>query len=113
MMAEYGAATMGTARDLRARVMLALISTTTAKPKGGRAAVLVEEARTVRKFITGKGEGDATSANDAPAPLMQSIEVARMANTAARLMETFQRGAMTLDRLKNGAGKRWWCSTSR
>ena len=25
-----------------------------------------------------------------------------MANTAARLMETFQRGAMTLDRLKNG-----------
>ena len=33
---------------------------------------------------------------------VQSIEAARMANTAARLMETFQRGALTLERLKNG-----------
>jgi hypothetical protein len=32
----------------------------------------------------------------------RSIEAARMAATAARLMETCQRGALALDRLKNG-----------
>ncbi len=32
----------------------------------------------------------------------RSIEASRMANTGARLMETFQRGALTLDRLRNG-----------
>lgn len=32
----------------------------------------------------------------------RSIEASRMANTAARLMETCQRGALTLDRLRNG-----------
>jgi hypothetical protein len=55
MMGEHGA-TMGTARDLRARVILALISTTAAKPSAGRAAALVEEARTIMAFITGEPE---------------------------------------------------------
>ncbi len=32
----------------------------------------------------------------------RSIEAARMANTAARLMETYQRALLTLDRLRNG-----------
>ena len=64
MMVEPGA-TIGTARDLRARVMLALISTTTAKPNAGRAAALVDEARTIMAFITGEPEADAASADDA------------------------------------------------
>ena len=68
MMGEHGA-TMGTARDLRARVVLALISTTTAKPTAGRAAALVEEARTIMAFIT----GDA-SASDPGAPPAATIE---------------------------------------
>ncbi len=58
MMGKHGA-TMGTERDLRARVVLALISTTTAKPNAGRAAALVEEARTIMAFITGEA-GPAT-----------------------------------------------------
>jgi hypothetical protein len=33
---------------------------------------------------------------------VQSIEAARMAGAAARMMETFQRGALTLERLRNG-----------
>jgi hypothetical protein len=33
---------------------------------------------------------------------VQSIEAARMAGSAARMMETFQRGALTLERLRNG-----------
>jgi hypothetical protein len=33
---------------------------------------------------------------------MQSIEAARMAGAAARMMEAFQRGLLTLDRLRNG-----------
>jgi hypothetical protein len=33
---------------------------------------------------------------------MQSIEAARMAGAAARMMDTFQRGLLTLDRLRNG-----------
>jgi hypothetical protein len=33
---------------------------------------------------------------------LQSIEAARMAGSAARLMDTFQRGMLTLDRLQNG-----------
>ena len=66
-MGEHGA-TMGTARDLRARVILALISTSTGKPNAGRAAALVEEARTVMAFITGEPEAHATSAGDAPPP---------------------------------------------
>ena len=32
----------------------------------------------------------------------RSIEAARMANTAARLMEVYQRGLLTLDRIRNG-----------
>ena len=61
MMGEHGA-TMGTARDLRARVILALISCSTTKATSGRAAALVEEARTVMAFIT----GEADAAGDAP-----------------------------------------------
>lgn len=63
MMGEHGA-TMGTARDVRARVMLALISTSGGKPGAGRAAALVEEARTIMAFIT--GEAEATSADEPP-----------------------------------------------
>ncbi len=33
---------------------------------------------------------------------VQSIEAARMAGSAARMMEAFQRGALTLERLRNG-----------
>ncbi|MGK7871423.1 hypothetical protein [Falsiroseomonas sp. E2-1-a20] len=33
---------------------------------------------------------------------MQSIEAARMARAAARVLECSQRGALTLDRLRNG-----------
>ncbi|HEY0418117.1 MAG TPA: hypothetical protein VGC80_01220 [Acetobacteraceae bacterium] len=33
---------------------------------------------------------------------LQSIEAARMAAASARMMETFQRGALTLERLRNG-----------
>ena len=33
---------------------------------------------------------------------VQSIEAARMAGAAARMMETFQRGLLTLERLRNG-----------
>src|SRR4051812_39007392 len=33
---------------------------------------------------------------------VQSIEAARMAGSAARMMETFQRGTLTLERLRNG-----------
>ena len=69
MIADQGAATMGTARDLRARVMLALIATSNGKPNGGRAAVLVEEARTIMAFITGEGDANAASADDASVPL--------------------------------------------
>ena len=63
MMGENGATT-GTARDLRARVVLALIAISNGKPNGGRAAALVEEARTIMEFITSEAEGeaDATSA---------------------------------------------------
>jgi hypothetical protein len=32
----------------------------------------------------------------------RSIEACRMANTAARLMDAYQRGLLTLDRLRNG-----------
>ena len=32
----------------------------------------------------------------------RSIEAARMANTAARLMDAYQRGLLTLDRMRNG-----------
>lgn len=63
MMAEHGA-TMGTARDLRARVILALISCSTTKATPGRAAALVEEARTIMAFIT--DEAEATSADEPP-----------------------------------------------
>jgi hypothetical protein len=33
---------------------------------------------------------------------VQSIEAARMAGAAARMMETYQRGLLTLERLRNG-----------
>lgn len=48
------ASTLGTPRDLRARVVLAVISASPAKPQpsAGRAAALVEEARTIMAFIT-------------------------------------------------------------
>ena len=65
MMGEHGA-TMGTARDVRARVMLALISTGGGKPGAGRAAALVEEARTIMAYIT--GEADAAGGGDVPVP---------------------------------------------
>ena len=32
----------------------------------------------------------------------RSIEAARMANVAARLLDTYQRGLLTLDKLRNG-----------
>lgn len=67
MMAEQGA-TMGTARDLRARVVLALISASPAKPSEGRAAALVREAQAVMAFIT--GEADAASAVETPLPTL-------------------------------------------
>lgn len=65
MMGEHGA-TMGTERDLRARVMLALISTTTAKPNAARAAALVKEVRTIMAFITG---GSVADRGEAPASI--------------------------------------------
>ena len=67
MMGEHGA-TMGTAQDLRARVILALISCSTTKATPGRAAALVEEARTVMAFITGEADtvGDAPPARETP-----------------------------------------------
>ena len=46
------APTLGTPRDLRAWVMLALISASPARPSAGRAAALVEEGRTIMAFIT-------------------------------------------------------------
>lgn len=81
MMGEHGA-TMGTARDLRARVILALISTSMAKPNAGRAAALVEEARTIMGFINGDAEAatsgatsaDAASPDDAAAAADRSAE---------------------------------------
>ena len=65
MMGEHGA-TMGTPRDLRARVILALISCSTTKATAGRATALVEEARTVMAFITGEADavGDAPLAGE-------------------------------------------------
>ena len=65
MMGEHGA-TIGTARDLRARVILALIATRNGKPNGGRAAALMETARTIMTFITGEPEHDPVpeAAND-------------------------------------------------
>jgi hypothetical protein len=58
MMGEHGA-TMGSARDLRARVILALISRSTTKATAGRAAALVEEARTIMAFIAGEADASA------------------------------------------------------
>ena len=66
MMAEHGA-TLGSARDLRARVMLALISACPAKPSAGRAAALVEEARTIMRFIDAEPEPVPEAANDTSA----------------------------------------------
>lgn len=46
--------------------------------------------------------GHVTSWNGPERQQLQSIEAARMATAAARLMESFQRGLLTLDRLRRG-----------
>ena len=63
--------TIGTARDLRARVILALIATRNGKPNGAIcAAALMETARTIMTFITGEPEHDPVpeAANDTGRP---------------------------------------------
>ncbi len=46
--------------------------------------------------------GHVTSWNGPARQQLQSIEAARLAAAAARMMDTFQRGLLTLDRLRNG-----------
>jgi hypothetical protein len=56
------------------------------------------------KFIA-KAEhqlGQVSTWNDVPRQQMASIEAARLAGTATRLMDIYQRAMLTLDRLRNG-----------
>jgi hypothetical protein len=54
------------------------------------------------RMIAAAGEELAAYANSGHKYPHRSIEAARMANTAARLMDTYQRGMLTLDRIRNG-----------
>ena len=54
------------------------------------------------RMLAGAGEELAAYANSGHLYPHRSIEAARMANTAARLMDAYQRGLMTLDRMRNG-----------
>ena len=54
------------------------------------------------RMLAGAGEELAAYANSGHLYPHRSVEAARMANTAARLMDAYQRGLMTLDRLRNG-----------
>jgi hypothetical protein len=54
------------------------------------------------RMIAGAGEELAAYANSGHKFPHRSIEAARMANTAARLMDVYQRGMLALDRIRNG-----------
>lgn len=54
------------------------------------------------RMVADAGENLAAYKNGRYQQQHRSIEACRMANTAARLMDVFQRGMLTLDRLRNG-----------
>lgn len=54
------------------------------------------------RMLAGAGEELAAYANSGHQYPHRSVEAARMANTAARLMDAYQRGLMALDRMRNG-----------
>ena len=65
----------------------------------------IAAAHALAMKLTAKSAGYLGHLNDWDGPArqqIQSIEAARMATAAARLMDTYQRGLLTLDRLRNG-----------
>ena len=54
------------------------------------------------RMLAGAGEDLAAYKNTGHEYPHRSIEASRTANTAARLMETYQRGLLTLERMRNG-----------
>jgi hypothetical protein len=54
------------------------------------------------RMMAAAGENLAAYKNTGNQYPHRSIEAARMANTAARLMDAYQRGLLTLDRMRNG-----------
>ena len=51
--------------------------------------------------------------NNVPRQQIASIEACRLTNAAARMMDSFQRGVLALERFRTAGGRHLWCSTCR